>query len=213
MAPSTGSVEPGPALSDLVVRKTSEPPLSTPSVETNPAPSDVVEHEPDINSATTPSSDAVKPSLRFAPKPRGRDRSSLGPDSVSTQVESNADTTTTRKQASTSRRRREAPEAEARCDQRDAEAGTRFIAEAEVAAVTVEVVQMTGELSEREQVLRRLPLPYSLALRLRDAGVAAEVICVYLNVERAALDGFYRIAEAKFIVAQHLIQKRCRECA
>ena len=79
--------------------------------------------------------------------------------------------------------------------------------------MTVEVVQMTGELSEREQVLRRLPLPYSLALRLRDAGVAAEVICVYLNVERAALDGFYRIAEAKFIVAQHLIQKRCRECA
>ena len=66
--------------------------------------------------------------------------------------------------------------------------------------MTVEVVQMTGELSEREQVLRRLPLPYSLALRLRDAGVAAEVICVYLNVERAALDGFYRIAEAKFIV-------------
>lgn len=32
--------------------------------------------------------------------------------------------------------------------------------------MTVEVVQMTGELSEREQVLRRLPLPYSLALRL-----------------------------------------------
>ena len=79
--------------------------------------------------------------------------------------------------------------------------------------MTVEVVQMTGEPSEREQVLRRLPLPYSLALRLRDAGVAAEVICVYLNVERAALDGFYRIAEAKFIVAQHLTQKRCRECA
>jgi hypothetical protein len=72
---------------------------------------------------------------------------------------------------------------------------------------------MTGERSEREQVLRRLPLPYSLALRLRDAGVAQEVICVYLNVERAALDGFYRIAETKFIAAQHLIQRRCRECA
>jgi hypothetical protein len=79
--------------------------------------------------------------------------------------------------------------------------------------VTVEVVLMTGELSEREQVLRRLPLPYSLALRLRDAGVAAEVICVYLNVERAALDGFYRLAEAKFIAAQRLTQRRCRECA
>ena len=105
MAPSTGSVEPSPVLNGPVVRKTSEQTLSTPSVETNPAPSDVVEREPDIKSASTPSSDAVKPSLRFAPKPRGRDRSSLGPDSVSTQVESDADTTTTRKQASTSRRR------------------------------------------------------------------------------------------------------------
>ena len=42
-----------------------------------------------------------------------------------------------------------------------------------------------------------LPLPYSLALRLRDAGVAADVICQYVNVEQAALDGLYRIAEAK----------------
>ena len=79
--------------------------------------------------------------------------------------------------------------------------------------MTAEVVQMTGGLSEREQVLRRLPLPYSLALRLRDAGVAAEVICVYLNVERGALDGFYRIAEAKFIAVQRLTQGCCRECA
>jgi len=54
---------------------------------------------------------------------------------------------------------------------------------------------MADELSEREQALRRLPLPYSLALRLRDAGVAADVICQYVNVERAALDGLYRIAE------------------
>jgi hypothetical protein len=60
---------------------------------------------------------------------------------------------------------------------------------------------LTVELSECEQILRRLSRPYSLALRLRDAGVAAEVICVYLNLERAALDGFYRIAEAKFIAA------------
>ena len=43
---------------------------------------------------------------------------------------------------------------------------------------------MADELSEREQALRRLPLPYSLALRLRDAGVAADVICQYVNVDR-----------------------------
>ena len=45
-------------------------------------------------------------------------------------------------------------------------------------------------------------MPYSLALRLRDAGVDADVICQYVNVERAALDGLYRIAEAKFLAAQ-----------
>ena len=56
---------------------------------------------------------------------------------------------------------------------------------------------MADELSEREQALRRLPLPYSLALRLRDVGVAADVICEYVNVEQAALEGLYRIAEAK----------------
>jgi hypothetical protein len=35
--------------------------------------------------------------------------------------------------------------------------------------------EMADELSEREQSLRRLPLPYSLGFRLRDAGVAADV--------------------------------------
>ena len=62
--------------------------------------------------------------------------------------------------------------------------------------------QMTDELGEREQALRRLPLPYSLALRLRDAGVATDVICQYVNIEQAALDGLYRIAEAKLLAAQ-----------
>jgi hypothetical protein len=62
--------------------------------------------------------------------------------------------------------------------------------------------QMGEEFIEREQALRRLPLPYSLALRLRDAGVAADVICQYINIEQAALDGVYRIAEAKLVTAQ-----------
>jgi hypothetical protein len=62
---------------------------------------------------------------------------------------------------------------------------------------------MADELSKRERALRRLPLPYSLALRLRDAGVAADVICQYVNVEQAALDGLYSMAEAKLVAAQH----------
>jgi hypothetical protein len=72
--------------------------------------------------------------------------------------------------------------------------------------------QMADELSEREQALRRLPLPYSLALRLRDAGVAAEVICQYINVEQAALDGLYRIGEAKLLAAQKANDGRYHKC-
>jgi hypothetical protein len=39
-------------------------------------------------------------------------------------------------------------------------------------------------------------------LRLRDAGVAAEVICQYVNIEPADLDGLYRHGEAKLVAAQ-----------
>lgn len=49
----------------------------------------------------------------------------------------------------------------------------------------------------RERALRLLPLTYSLALRLRDAGVAPEVVCEYVGVKEAAHAGGYRIAEAK----------------
>jgi hypothetical protein len=58
------------------------------------------------------------------------------------------------------------------------------------------------ELSAREQALRKLPLPYSLALRLRDAAVAPDVICEYLDIDERFLEGFYRIAEAKLAAAQ-----------
>ena len=61
---------------------------------------------------------------------------------------------------------------------------------------------MAHDLSAREQALRKLPLPYSLALRLRDAGVASEVICEYLDVDVASLAGLYRIAEAKLDAAK-----------
>ncbi len=72
--------------------------------------------------------------------------------------------------------------------------------------------QVANEISEHERALRRLPLPYSLALRLRDAGVAAEVICQYVNVEQAALDGLYRIGEAKLFAAQNATDDRHQGC-
>ena len=70
---------------------------------------------------------------------------------------------------------------------------------------------MVDELSQRERALRRLPLPYSLALRLRDAGISADVICQYVNVELAALDGLYRMAEAKFLAAHKTTDDRHQE--
>ena len=68
--------------------------------------------------------------------------------------------------------------------------------------------QVTDELSQRERALRRLPLPYSLALRLRDAGVAADVICQYVGVEQVGLDGLYRMADAKLVAAQNTTDDR-----
>jgi hypothetical protein len=62
---------------------------------------------------------------------------------------------------------------------------------------------VADELSQRERALRRLPLPYSVALRLRDAGISADVICQYVNVEQSALDGLYRMAEAKLLAAHN----------
>jgi hypothetical protein len=72
--------------------------------------------------------------------------------------------------------------------------------------------QVADELNQRERALRRLPLPYSLALRLRDAGVAADVICQYVDVEQAALDGLYRMAEAKLVAAQNATDDRYHGC-
>ncbi len=61
---------------------------------------------------------------------------------------------------------------------------------------------MADDLTEREAALRKLPLPYSLALRLRGAGVAPEVVCEYGGVECAELDGPYRNAEQKLLALQ-----------
>jgi hypothetical protein len=51
-------------------------------------------------------------------------------------------------------------------------------------------------------------LPYSLALRLREAGVAPEVVSEYVGIDEAALGGVYRIAEAKLGAAE---DRRCHE--
>ncbi len=64
--------------------------------------------------------------------------------------------------------------------------------------------EVAEELTPHENALRKLPLPYSLALRLREAGVAPEVVSEYVGVDEAALDGVYRIAEAKLVAAERL---------
>ena len=48
-----------------------------------------------------------------------------------------------------------------------------------------------------ETALRRLPDAHSLALRLRDAGVADEVICGYLQIEPEGLDSVIELAQQK----------------
>jgi hypothetical protein len=70
---------------------------------------------------------------------------------------------------------------------------------------------VADEFNPRERALRKLPLPYSLALRLRDAGVPREVVCEYVDVEEASLDGFYRVAEAKLGAVLERTSDRVRQ--
>lgn len=48
-----------------------------------------------------------------------------------------------------------------------------------------------------EAALRRLPEAYSLALRLRNAGVAESVICEYLQIAPEGLGTLVELAERK----------------
>lgn len=48
-----------------------------------------------------------------------------------------------------------------------------------------------------EAALRRLPEAHSLALRLKSAGVADEVVCNYLRIEPEGLAILLQIAERK----------------
>lgn len=61
---------------------------------------------------------------------------------------------------------------------------------------------MDEALDRREVALRQLPEQYSLALRLRDAGVSNELICDYLAVEPEGLPALFAVAEAKLATAQ-----------
>lgn len=61
---------------------------------------------------------------------------------------------------------------------------------------------MHNDRSERERVLRRPPWLYSMALRVRDAGISDELIRQFVDIEPTALDRLYRIAEMTFLAAQ-----------
>ena len=60
----------------------------------------------------------------------------------------------------------------------------------------------------RDDALDRLPLPYSVALRLRDAGIEDAVIAECVGVEREGLQALMRIAEAKLAAADTVINPR-----
>jgi len=55
--------------------------------------------------------------------------------------------------------------------------------------------------ARRAESLDRLPLPYATALRLRDAGIADELIAERVGLDQAALPTFMRVAEAKLAAA------------
>jgi hypothetical protein len=55
----------------------------------------------------------------------------------------------------------------------------------------------------RAESLHRLPLTYATALRMRDAGIADEVIAECVAVDLDALPTFMRVAEAKLAAASH----------
>ncbi len=61
--------------------------------------------------------------------------------------------------------------------------------------------EVTDNRRRRDDALDRLPLPYSTALRLRDAGIDAELIAECVGVDRESLPALIRIAEAKLAAA------------
>jgi len=62
---------------------------------------------------------------------------------------------------------------------------------------------MAHDVDAYEAALRRLPEAHSLALRLRSAGVADEVVCEYLHIETEGLETLLRVAEQKLHAELH----------
>jgi hypothetical protein len=62
----------------------------------------------------------------------------------------------------------------------------------------------------RAEAMRHLPSTYSLALRLRDAGLDHELIAECLAIEREALDLLLQVAEAKLAA---ILEAACTEGA
>ncbi|HSS90021.1 MAG TPA: hypothetical protein VLL69_11930 [Streptosporangiaceae bacterium] len=56
---------------------------------------------------------------------------------------------------------------------------------------------MCAAADPRAEALRQLPAAHSLALRLRDAGVSAELIAECLGIEPEAVGSLLVVAEAK----------------
>lgn len=61
---------------------------------------------------------------------------------------------------------------------------------------------MPADAERRKTALDHLPLPYATALRLRDAGIADEVIAECVGVDAGALPTLMRLAEAKLAAAE-----------
>jgi hypothetical protein len=62
---------------------------------------------------------------------------------------------------------------------------------------------MADDIDAHEAALRRLPEAYSLALRLKRAHVADEVVCGYLHIEPEGLETLLQVAEVKLDAEMH----------
>jgi hypothetical protein len=72
-----------------------------------------------------------------------------------------------------------------------------------VAPVTDDYPMASDDIDAYEAALRRLPEAYSLALRLKCAGVADEVVCSYLHIVPEGLETLFRVAEDKLDAELH----------
>lgn len=72
-----------------------------------------------------------------------------------------------------------------------------------MAPITDDYLMAPDDIDAREAALRRLPEAYSLALRLKCAGVADEVVCSYLHIEPEGFETLLRVAEEKLDAELH----------